>query len=80
MGDIFEKLTSLFDEVGIEQMHVFVFISVAVLCILVGYLCYRFYRKGKELQEEEAVAKFKDSLEDSFRQGNCLTTVSYRNG
>lgn len=72
MGDIVEKLVGLFDGFTMEQMHVFVCASVVAICILVGFLCYWFYQKGKRLQEEEAVEKIKDSLEDSFRHGRLF--------
>lgn len=67
MREIFDKIIGFFDGFSVSQMHVFVGITVTVLCILAGFLCYRFYQMGKHLQEEDTVEKIKDSLEDSFR-------------
>ena len=69
MRNVFDQIVGIFAGVSTSQMHLFLCITAIVICSLAGYLSYWFYRKGRQLQEEEFAEKVKESLEDSFRKG-----------
>lgn len=64
-----EKVMILFAGLSTSQMHGILCSVVALIAILTGICCYRFYCTGKELQQEDFAGKMKESLEDSFRKG-----------
>lgn len=72
MENVFGRISSIFDGCTTWQIHGFLCITILIICIMAGLICYRFYQKGKKLQEEEAVGKFKETLETSFRQGKVF--------
>lgn len=69
MKNVFEQIAGIFAGFSRSQMHWFLCITAIVICSLAGFLSYRFYCKGRQLQEEEFAEKVKESLEDSFRKG-----------
>lgn len=56
-------------ELGNKELHLLVLLAGAGVSVLLGYLLYWFYRKGKQLQEEAFAQHLYESLEDSFREG-----------
>ncbi|MBR3762326.1 MAG: type II secretion system F family protein [Lachnospiraceae bacterium] len=69
MKNVFDQIAGIFAGFSRSQMHLFLCITAIVICSLAGFLSYRFYRKGRQLQEEEFAEKVKESLEDTFRKG-----------
>ena len=69
MEKLFEIITGIFAGFRISQIHLLICVSAVAICLLAGFLCYHFYRKGIQLQEEEFGTKVKESIEDSFRRG-----------
>ena len=59
---------NLFSGLTVNQLHVLLGVTAAVICVLVTCLLYRFHQKGKQLQKEEAGRKLYESLEDAFRE------------
>ena len=69
MEQVLEPVNGLFAGLGSKELHLLVLLAGAGVSVFLGYLLYRFYRKGKQLQEEAFAKKLYESLEDSFREG-----------
>ncbi len=69
MNNVFEIITDIFDGCSAKQMHLLLVAAGVMVSLLMGYLLFRFYQKGKQLQEENFGQKLYESLEDSFRDG-----------
>lgn len=54
---------------NVKPLHIFLILVALGICILTGYLVYRFYKIGEQLKEEAIPERIKESLEDSFRRG-----------
>ena len=54
---------------NVKPLHIFLILVALGICILTGYLVYRFYKIGEQLKEEAFPERIKESLEDSFRRG-----------
>ena len=54
---------------NVKPLHIFLILVALGICILTGYLVYRFYKIGEQLKEEAFAERIKESLEDSFRRG-----------
>lgn len=59
---------NLFAGLTVNQLHVLLGVTAAVICVLVTCLLCLFHQKGKQLQKEEAGRKLYESLEDAFRE------------
>ena len=69
MENVFGFISDRFAGWSKQQMHLLVILAGITIAVLVGYLLYLFYRKGKKLQEEQFGQRLYESLEDSFREG-----------
>ena len=54
---------------NVEQLHIFLLLTVLCICILMGVLMFRFYKVGEYLREEAFAERIKEFVEDSFRRG-----------
>lgn len=69
MERVMEYIGNLFACLERQHLHVAVVLAGVGVSVLAGYLLYWFYRKTKQLKEEQFGQRLYESLEDSFREG-----------
>ena len=68
MRDIYEVFVDKWSG-NEQQLHIVLLFTAVGVSVLIGILLYRFYKIGKQLQEDAFAEKIMDSVEDSMRRG-----------